>query len=283
MGFFDYEKEHDVLVCIDSDGCAMDTMDVKHKECFGPEWIKTYGLEDKWDEAMELWLNLNLYSLTRGINRFKGLAMAMEEMQKRYGTPEEVYEGLEEFVTWTKEAKELSNPALMAYTQKSNNPCFEKALLWSIRTNRSIHNLPAEDKPFDNVKDTMDMMCQNADLTAVSSANGEAVEAEWSKHHLKEDTKVLLSQEAGSKAFCIGELLKKGYDPKKTLMVGDAPGDRDAALKNGVWYYPILAGKEGESWKRLKEEAYPKLLDGSFDEAYQKQLIEEFEANLSGI
>ncbi len=276
MGYFDFEKNSEFMVCIDSDGCAMDTMEVKHRECFGPQWIYTYGLEDKFDECMKLWLDINLYSITRGINRFKGLALALEEMQKR-GCE---FTGLDEFVTWTKEAKELSNPALLAYTQKSNSECVEKALLWSIRTNRAINNLPADDKPFDNVKVAMDEMCKQADLTAVSSANGEAVEAEWSKHTLKEDCRVLLCQEAGSKAFCISEMIKKGYDVKKILMVGDAPGDRDAAIKNGVWYYPILVGKEGFSWERLLKEAFPKLLDGSFDETYQIQLIKEFEANL---
>ena len=74
----------------------------------------------------------------------------------------------------------------------------ENALLWSIHVNRSITELPKDDKPFENVKDTMDFMCKQADLTAVSSANGEAVETEWTKHKLKEDCRVLLSQEAGS-------------------------------------------------------------------------------------
>ena len=91
---------------------------------------------------------------------------------------------------------------------------------------------------------------------------------------------MLLCQEAGSKAYCIGEMVKKGYDTTKILMVGDAPGDRDAAIKNNVWYYPILVGKEGYSWERLLNEAFPKLLDGSCDEAYQAQLIKEFETNL---
>lgn len=277
MGYFDFAMSSEFAVCIDSDGCAMDTMDVKHRECFGPQWIYTYGLEEHFDECMKLWLDINLYSITRGINRFKGLALALEEVERRGYCHTE---GLEGFVTWTKEAKELSNPALLALTQKDGNPCIEKALLWSIRTNRAIHELPADDKPFPNVKKAMDEMCKKADLTAVSSANGEAVEAEWKKHNLKEDCKSLLTQEAGSKAFCIGELLKKGYAPKKVLMVGDAPGDRDAAFKNGVWYYPILVGKEGESWTRLLDEAFPKLLDGSFDEAYQKELVENFEKNL---
>ncbi len=277
MGYFDYEKKSEYLVCIDSDGCAMDTMEVKHRECFGPQWIYTYGLGAHFEEYMKIWLDINLYSITRGINRFKGLALALQEVEKQGDVRTG---GLDEFVKWTEEAKELSNPALLALAQKSNSECIEKALLWSIRTNRAINNLPADDKPFDNVKVTMDAMCKAADLVAVSSANGEAVEAEWTKHQLKEDCRVLLCQEAGSKAFCIGELMKKGYDPAKILMVGDAPGDRDAAMKNGVRYYPILVGKEGESWTRLKEEAFPKLLAGTFDDEYQAMLIREFEQNL---
>ncbi len=276
MGYFDFVKQSEYIVCIDSDGCAMDTMEVKHRECFGPQWIYTYGLEDRFEECMKLWLNINLYSLTRGINRFKGLALALVEMEKR-GCH---FEGLDEYVLWTNEAVELSNPALLAYSQKCSSECVEKALLWSVRTNRAINNLPEDDKPFDNVKATMDEMCKSADLVAVSSANGEAVDAEWTKHELKDDCRVLLCQEAGSKAYCIGEMLRKGYEKNKLLMVGDAPGDRDAAIKNGVWYYPILVGREGYSWERLRNEAFPKLLAGTFDEVYQTQLLKEFEVNL---
>ncbi|MGN0348646.1 MAG: HAD family hydrolase [Roseburia sp.] len=277
MSDFDFKKTKDVIVCIDSDGCAMDTMEVKHRECFGPQWIATYGLSDHFEECMELWLSINLYSGTRGINRFKGLALALTEAEQRGYC---VTEGLDEFVQWTKEAGELSNPALLALAQKSESPCVEKALLWSIRTNRAIFSLPQEDKPFFHVKETMDEMAKEADLVAVSSANREAVEAEWSKHGLKAACKALLTQEAGSKAFCIGELRKKGYAPNRILMVGDAPGDRDAAAKNGVLFYPILVGKEDKSWKRLFEEAFPRLLSGEFDDVYQRQLIMDFDKNL---
>ncbi|MBR4027551.1 MAG: HAD hydrolase-like protein [Lachnospiraceae bacterium] len=276
MGYFDFIKQSEFMICIDSDGCAMDTMEVKHRECFGPQWIYTYGLEDRFEECMKLWLDVNLYSVTRGTNRFKALALTLQEMENR-GCK---FEGLEEFVTWTKEAKELSNPALLSYAQKSNSECIEKALVWSVRTNRAIYNLPENDKPFDNVKEAMDKMCLQADLASVSSANAEAVEAEWTKHGLKEDCRVLLCQEAGSKSYCISQMVRKGYDVKKIIMVGDAPGDKKAAEENGVWYYPILVGKEGESWARLLNEAFPKLLDGTFDEAYQESLNKEFNENL---
>ncbi len=272
MGCFDYDKEKEYLICIDSDGCAMDTMDVKHIKCFGPEWIKTFRLEKYETEALEYWNKVNLYSGTRGINRFKGLALGLQEMEKR-GV---VIEGLDSFIRWTKETKELSNPSLLIECQKVRSSCLELALLWSIRVNLSITELPKTDKPFPNVKAAMEEMAQFADLAAVSSANGQAIEEEWNKHDLKRHTKALLSQEAGSKSFCISQLLKKGYEPHKVCMVGDAPGDRDAAIANHVWFFPIVVGKEAKSWKKLKEEAYPRLLSGKFDEAYQSELLIAF-------
>ncbi|HKM36004.1 MAG TPA: HAD hydrolase-like protein [Lachnospiraceae bacterium] len=272
MGYFDFRKDKEYLICIDSDGCAMDTMDVKHTRCFGPEWIKTFELKKYETEALEYWNKLNLYSGTRGINRFKGLALCLQEMERRG----EAIDGLEGFVRWTEETKELSNPALLTECQKVRNHCMELALLWSIHVNLSITELPKVDKPFPNVKVAMEEMVKCADLAVVSSANGQAVREEWSKHDLKRYTKILLSQEAGSKTFCISELLNKGYAPDKVCMVGDAPGDRDAALANHVWFYPIVVRKEAESWQKLKEEACVRLVSGKFDEAYQRELLVAF-------
>ena len=38
------EKKHDILICVDSDGCAMDTMNIKHMKCFGPCLVEEWGL-----------------------------------------------------------------------------------------------------------------------------------------------------------------------------------------------------------------------------------------------
>ncbi len=40
-----FTKQHDFLVGIDSDGCAFDTMGIKHKECFIPNFVKYMGLQ----------------------------------------------------------------------------------------------------------------------------------------------------------------------------------------------------------------------------------------------
>ena len=118
-----------------------------------------------------------------------------------------------------------------------------------------------------------------ADVAVVSSANRGAVEEEWNRFGLAEHVDILLAQDAGTKAHCIAGLLKKGYDPKKVLMVGDAPGDKDAADANGVWYYPILVRHESESWEKLRTEGIAHLLDGTY-EAFGAECVREFYHNL---
>ena len=77
----EFVKKHDYLICVDSDGCAMDTMDIKHFNCFGPCMVTEWGLEQWKDEILDRWNVINLFSMTRGINRFKGLAMALGEIK----------------------------------------------------------------------------------------------------------------------------------------------------------------------------------------------------------
>src|SRR6476620_1790828 len=79
----DHTPEHPFLVGIDSDGCAFDTMELKHKECFIPNIINSYGLQGVSKYAREAAEFVNLYSKSRGINRFPALIETLEWLQKR--------------------------------------------------------------------------------------------------------------------------------------------------------------------------------------------------------
>ena len=74
MNLDNYKKQKEYLICVDSDGCAMDTMDIKHILCFGPCMVDEWGLDAWRNEILSRWNDINLYTITRGINRFKGLA-----------------------------------------------------------------------------------------------------------------------------------------------------------------------------------------------------------------
>ncbi len=243
----DFKRIRPFAVCVDSDGCAMDTMNIKHFRCFGPCMVAEWGLEEWNEPILKRWNEINLYSGTRGINRFKGLAMALDEINQQY-TP---IDGIEQLKAWAKEAPELSNAAIAREAERHS--IFSKALRWSQAVNRAIEALPREEiRPFDHVREALRAAHRKADVVVVSSANPEAVRDEWKRFGLLDDVDLLCTQEMGSKAYCIRCLKEKGYEA--ILMCGDAPGDDQAAKENDVLYYPILVSHErkagSSSWTR---------------------------------
>jgi phosphoglycolate phosphatase-like HAD superfamily hydrolase len=270
-----FEKRKDYLICVDSDGCAMDTMDIKHKRSFGPCMVEEWQL-GKWKEEILIrWNQINLYSMTRGINRFKGLAMALKEINDRFIE----IDGIDDLVNWTGETPELSNRAVEEAYNQTGKIIFGKALAWSKSVNTSINALTDEDKkPFEGVAAGLKVVHTYGDVAVVSSANRDAVEQEWERCGLLEHVDILLCQDAGSKAHCIKELRKKGYAPNHIIMVGDAPGDLDAAKKNGIYFYPILVRKEEKSWSSIHV-AIESLIKGEYDNISEK-LEQSFIENL---
>jgi len=283
MSIFDtFERKHDYLVCVDSDGCVMDTMNCKHFHCFGPCMVTEWGLEEWKEEILDRWNVINLFSMTRGINRFKGLAMALKEIDGKYTK----ITGVDALVHWADTAPALSNDGVAKAAAEATDPdaklVLEKALSWSKAVNAAIVELPEELKvPYNGAKEGLAAAHSFADVAMVSSANRDAVEEEWGKFGLLEHTDIVLAQDVGSKAACIAAMLKFGYDLDKVVMVGDAPGDCDAAEKNNVFYYPILVNHEKESWDEAIAVGFGKLQSGEYA-AYEVQKKKEFLANLGG-
>ena len=278
--FDSFERKHDFLICVDSDGCAMDTMDIKHFRCFGPCMIEVWGLHAHEQELLARWNEVNLYTMTRGINRFKGLAIALKEAEETYDDVQ--IDDLETFLRWTETTKELSNRAIEEVLAQKESKSLRMALEWSERVNVAIKNLPEEENlPFEGAKAGLAAAHAAADVAIVSSANAGAVREEWTRHNLIEHTDIMLAQDAGTKAYCIGQLLQKGYEKAHVLMIGDAPGDQKAAEDNGVLYYPILVKKEKSSWERFLSEGLEKFLSGTYSGKYQEERINECQKNLS--
>ena len=274
-GFDDFKKTKEYVVCIDSDGCAMDTMNIKHIKCFGPCMVEEWGLQQWQDEILKSWNQVNLYTVTRGINRFKGLATALKEVNDTYMP----ISGVELLVDWAENAPELSNPAVKEKSKE--HEIFQKALSWSNAVNEAIEQLPKEEvRPFDGVKEALEKIHKSCNIAVVSSANPKAVKDEWERFGLLDYVDLLCTQDMGSKAFCIGEIKKKGFESSKVLMCGDAVGDMKAAAEKGVFYYPIMVNHEKESWSRMKEETLERFLNGTYEGGFQETVLREFLDNL---
>ena len=276
--FAEYKKNKDFLVCVDSDGCAMDTMDIKHFNCFGPCMIDEWELSCWREEILNRWNEINLYTITRGINRFKGLALALSEINDKYFK----IDGIDALVNWAENAQELSNNALKSIIESQpEDKIFSKALSWSMAVNKAIALLPGESKiPFPMVKEALEYAHKFTDIAIVSSANLDAVIEEWSQHSLLDHVDIVMSQNDGSKDFCVSELIKKGYAKNNIIMCGDAPGDLSAAEKNGIYFYPILVGSEKASWEEFILIGLNKLLGHTYEGEYQDSKKREFYKNL---
>jgi len=280
--FSAFKRKHDYLICVDSDGCVMDTMNCKHIHCFGPCMVDEWGLQQWEQEILHRWNELNLFRMTRGINRFQVLAMILGEVNEKY-TP---IVGLDALNAWVETAPALSNEGITEAVEHSTDEdgriCLQKALLWSVTVNDTIAKLPEELKlPFAGVTDALAAAVRFADVAVVSGANRDAVEEEWEKHGLLRYADILLAQDCGSTSYCIAQMLRYGYEKDHVLMVGDAPGDCYAAEENGVWFYPILVNWEEESWAEFHQTALPTLIAGEYGscQADKKQVFIE---NLGG-
>lgn len=258
------------VVCVDSDGCAMDTMNFKHFDFFGPLAADIWNIKNR-EKFLEIWNRINLYSMTRGVNRFKGLYLTFEEMSKI----DETVKPLDAVKNWCMNTSKLSNDNLKNEIEKNFDEELKKALDWSIAVNREIENAKDRDKPYEGVLETLKYIKDFADVVVVSSANHDAIIKEWTKHGLIKYVDEIMSQNQGSKTECIAKVKSFGYNEKNVIMLGDSPGDLDAATNNSVYFYPILIEREKESWSEFKNIYFEKFIGKHFDEV-QKDLIDKF-------
>jgi len=70
------------------------------------------------------------------------------------------------------------------------------------------------------------------------------------------------------------------YKPNRVLMVGDAPGDYQAAKANNALFFPINPGHEEKSWELFYKKGIEKFVSGKYAGDYENKLVKEFEALL---
>jgi phosphoglycolate phosphatase-like HAD superfamily hydrolase len=276
----DLTPKHDFLVAIDSDGCAFDTMELKQKECFTPTTINYYNLQGVSKYAREAAEFVNLYSKSRGINRFPALVEELEWTQKR---PEVKARGVEVRIPqslrdWIKRETKLGNPALKKAVEETGDEDLRHALEWSKAVNRAVEAMVRGVPPFPFVRESLQRLCGRADSLVVSATPHEALEREWAEHDLARHVVAICGQEIGTKKELLA--MAKKYPPGHTVMIGDAPGDYHAAVANHTFFFPINPGAEEASWKRFHDEGIERFLSGRFDESYQKELLAEFDRRL---
>jgi hypothetical protein len=79
----DFTKKREFLVCMDSDGCVMDTVRIKHSTVMCPELIRVFALDDYAEFITAAWDEINLHTITRGISRFESVRLVFDRLKNR--------------------------------------------------------------------------------------------------------------------------------------------------------------------------------------------------------
>ncbi len=277
----DFRPAKEFFIGIDSDGCVFDSMEIKHKECFTPMFIKHFNLQAVSKFAREVWEFVNLYSKTRGANRFPALVRSLKLLRERPQVKARevavaATEGLEE---WIARENKLGNATLAAEVENGNEK-LAHVKRWSDAVNQAIEDIVKGVPPFPLFAESLEKMASRADTMVISQTPTDALEREWLEHDIRKGVRIIAGQELGTKTEHLKLVAKDKYAREKILMIGDAPGDYKAAKANGALFYPIVPGDEENSWKQFHSEGLDRFFSGSFAGEYEAQLLKRFEASL---
>ena len=273
------------FIGIDSDGCAFDTMEVKHKECFIPNIIKYWDLQPVSKYAREAAEFVNLYSKWRGINRWPALMMVFDLLRERSEVTARKVK-----ITEAKKVREfissgnaLSDSGLKAFMADHKDLELDQAWAWTRAVNETVAGLVHGVPPFPFVRESLEKMQGKADMVVVSATPTEALIREWQEHDIAKYSRIIAGQELGTKEVHLNLAAKGKYAEGHILMMGDAPGDMKAARSINALFFPINPGHEDKSWELFYNEGLEKFLSGNYAGAYEQKLIEGFEKLLPDI
>ncbi|MBO7154227.1 MAG: HAD family hydrolase [Lentisphaeria bacterium] len=266
------------FIGIDSDGTAFDSMTIKHRKAFIPEMIRVWKLEEYSEKVSEICEYINLYSPTRGIDRFSGLKVTFDSF-KAAGIPVPDYSGIDGFL---KDAGKLSNATLTEYLKTHEDAFLKDVLVWSAEADAVFQKEVETLMPFPMVKKCLEKACPHADIAVISSASMQSLESDWKKDGLLDCVSKVYGQEFGNKKAQLKAATDGKYENICKLMLGDAKGDLEAAQSAGAWFYPMIPGREDESWQLFYDRYLDIYLDGKFDQLIQNELLEKFNSAIKG-
>jgi len=274
-----FQTKHEFFIGLDSDGCVFDSMEIKHKECFTPAFIKHWKLQAAAKYARQAWEFVNLYSVWRGANRFPALLKVLDFLQDwrepmRRGIRIPDLTPLRNFVN---SGVPQGNPSLEKLVGETKDPVLDQTLAWSKAVNRAVADVVEGVPPFPGVRGCLDKIALRADLAVISGTPGEALQREWEEHSIDHYAGIIAGQEMGTKKEHLQALSGGRYADQRKLMIGDAPGDLKAARANGCLFFPVNPGNEEESWQRLLDEGLERFFAGTFAGDYESARVAEFE------
>lgn len=222
------------LVALDSDGTFFDSLTPKHERCFMPAFASFFGSGADRRSLDEIWRFVNLESRLRGAHRYMALAAALRigARHPRVGAVMRRREGVAAALeAWLAQESTPSKSRLeLALAAKRVDRLLAPVLDWSQAVDEAIAGLPLP-RPFRGALSALPLLVAGSELMVLTASPAAAV-------------------------------MEGRFESEHVLVVGDAPGDLESARAAGAQFFPVLPGREEESWQDFRREFLPRFLAG---------------------
>jgi len=278
----DLKAEKEFFIGFDSDGCVFDSMEIKQKECFCPAFVNNFDMQGAAKATREVWEFVNLYSKTRGVNRFLAVLRAVDLLKERHEVIDRniAVPSVAGLKAWTERETKLGEATLVPEVENNPDPDLQRALGWSKDVTAAIKKIVRNLPPYPQVSGILKTAVSRADLMVVSQTPTADLERDGPRAGVADLVRIVPGQERGTRSGDVAFAAVGKYDKEKILMIGDAPGDLKAAQANGVLFFPIIPGSEEQSWDRFRDEGLERFFSGTYAGNFQNDLLAAFDAAL---
>ncbi len=281
-----HNPRSEYFVGIDSDGTVFNSMELKHKDCFIGSLIRIFDLAPITHEIHVVWNYVNIFSINRGTNRFKALLLTFNYLREMdiVKSLNVKIPNLKILNKWIDKTEQLSNDSLQKFSMEaSSDEKFElkTVIEWSEEVNRMVKITAINLPPMQGALEAMGFLKNNVDLVVISNTPLETLNREWSENNINNNVLYIGGQETGTKTQMLKAAAEDKYEQNKILIIGDAPGDLQAAQNINALFFPILPLKEEISWGEFNKVGYDNFINNSYQGIYQNNQIQKFQSVLN--
>ena len=284
--FKNLRPKKDFFVGLDSDGTVFDSMELKHKDCFIGSLIRNFELAPIAHEVHFVWNYVNLFSQTRGQNRFKALINTFKCLNKikkvqNFGI---LFPDLHFLNEWIIKSKSLSNESLLGMSQTikfEDKKALETIIKWSEEVNEAVKSTVFNLPPMKGAIEAIKIMNPFVDIAVISNTPLEALYRDWAENKILSKVIIVGGQETGTKKEMLKCIINKKYDQDKILIIGDSPGDLTAAKSIKAQFFPIIPKKEELSWELFNQSYFKYFFEKKYFGNQERDQINKFNLALN--
>jgi hypothetical protein len=247
------------LIVVESEGTVFDSLAARHRRAYLPAFVSCFSFGAGLEECATLWINAALNSRLRGQDPLVILLYSLRRLEKIHPSPRRLAAAvcLENLIA-------QRHIPLLSLAESPDGSSERLILDWLSMASSLLEDegeapcYPQAKLFFSLLRDA----APNVQVLAHSSVDEALALHEWEMAGLGDAFLRLAGRERGDFSSYLRQAIENGFDSVPLLVIGSTLKSWQAAQAVCARFYPILPGKEDDSWEFLSKEYFPSFIRG---------------------